>query len=236
MLHLNTIRVFTCHMCMMSHLLIFHFLWQNGHTDTDWYSLSISGVFSRGNSSKRYLFALSCNWIRYSMRERRSLSSSCGAWNTRRWVSIAGMRDTAKQDNMIGLCLFFSLINGRLKVGIHNDRCRYFELLVCESKTSFFTRQLVLITIIHQFVMCLYFMVLDSCLWSEEVTELALHVACESIILYITLTKDAMFEIAQVLDVQKVLGNFILITCVIYDAKRHTSSTAIRLVYLRTCE
>ena len=44
------------------------------------------------------------------MKRRRSLSSSCGACNTCSWVWTVGIRDTAKQDNMIGLCLFFSVM------------------------------------------------------------------------------------------------------------------------------
>ena len=57
-------------------------------------------------------------------------------------------------------------------------------------------------------------------------------------ILRITLKKDTMFEIAQILDVQEVLWNYFLFIhpCVINNAKRHTSSTAIRLVYLSACE
>ena len=43
-------------------------------------------------------------------------------------------------------------------------------------------------------------MVLDGCLRSNEVTEPALHDSCEIIILRITLTKDTMLEIAQVLE------------------------------------
>ena len=65
-----------------------------------------------------------------------------------------------------------------------------------------FTPQIVLITIIHQFVMCLHFMVLDSSLRSEEVvTEPICYFSRCMSILRITLTKDAMFEIAQVLDI-----------------------------------
>ena len=79
-------------------------------------------------------------------------------------------------------------------------------------------------------------MIMNGSARSKEVTEPALHVSCKIITLCITLKKDAMFEIAQVLDVQKVLGNFILTTCVIHDAKWHTSTLTIRFVYLRTCE
>ena len=42
------------------------------------------------------------------MKRWRSLSSSCGVWNTCSWVWIVGIWNTAKQDNMKGLCLFFS--------------------------------------------------------------------------------------------------------------------------------
>ena len=48
--------------------------------------------------------------------------------------------------------------------------------------------------------MCLHFIVLDSSLWSEEVTEPILRVSCEMIILCIILTKDAMFEFVQILE------------------------------------
>ena len=44
------------------------------------------------------------------MKGRRSLSSSCDVWNTCSWVWIVSIRDTAKHDNMMGLCLFFSLM------------------------------------------------------------------------------------------------------------------------------
>ena len=56
--------------------------------------------------------------------------------------------------------------------------------------------------------------------------------------LCIALTKDAMFEIAQILDVQEVLGIYFLPlrSYVIYDAKREGSSIHLRLVYLRTRE
>ena len=58
------------------------------------------------------------------------------------------------------------------------------------------------------------------------------------IMLCIALTKDAMFEIVQILDVQEVLGNFLfsLSSYVIYDAKRKGGSIYLRLVYLRTRE
>ena len=87
--------------------------------------------------------------------------------------------------------------------------------------------------------MCLYLASTKGFARSKEVTELALQVSCVIIMFRITLTKDAMFEIAQVLDVQEVLWNYFtpyIHPCIIHDAKRHTSSTAIRLVYLRTCE
>ena len=42
------------------------------------------------------------------MKGRKLLSSSCGVWNTWNWVWIVGIRNTVKQDNMMGLCLFFS--------------------------------------------------------------------------------------------------------------------------------
>ena len=47
--------------------------------------------------------------------------------------------------------------------------------------------------------MYLYFVIMNGVARSEEVvTEPALRVSCEMIFLCITLTKDAMFEIAQI--------------------------------------
>ena len=96
----------TCAWCLT--LSSSSFTWQKGHTVVARKSLSILGEFSSGNSSKRYSFTLSYNCTRYSMKGRRSSSFSCGAWNTLSWVSMTGMRDTARHDSMIGLCLFFS--------------------------------------------------------------------------------------------------------------------------------
>ena len=57
--------------------------------------------------------------------------------------------------------------------------------------------------------MCLYFVSMNGVARSEEVvTKPTLHVSCCISILCITLTKDAMLEIAQVLDVHEVLGCF----------------------------
>ena len=59
--------------------------------------------------------------------------------------------------------------------------------------------------------MCLYFVSMNGVARSEEVvTKPTLHVSCCISILCITLTKDAMLEIAQVLDVHEVLGNCFL--------------------------
>ena len=59
--------------------------------------------------------------------------------------------------------------------------------------------------------MCLYFVIMNGFARSEEVvTEPALHVSCCISILRITLTKHAMFEIAQIIDVQEVIENFVL--------------------------
>ena len=56
--------------------------------------------------------------------------------------------------------------------------------------------------------MCLYSVSMNGFVRSEEVvTESAFHVSCEMSILHITLTKNAMFEIIQVLDVQEMLGS-----------------------------
>ena len=110
----------------------------------------------------------------------------------------------------------------------------------CESQPSLLVRQIVLIALIDEFSMCLYFVVMNGFARSEEVvTESAFHVShCIFIILCITLTKHAMFEIIQVLDVQEMLGNFVLplLPCIIQDAKRHTSTLSLRLVHLITRE
>ena len=56
--------------------------------------------------------------------------------------------------------------------------------------------------------MYLYFVIMNGFVRSEEVvTESAFHVSRCVSILCITLTKDAMFEIAQVLDVQEMFGS-----------------------------
>ena len=87
--------------------------------------------------------------------------------------------------------------------------------------------------------MCLYFVVMNGFARSEEVvTESAPYVSCEISILRIVLSCHTMFEIIQVLDVQEVLGNFVLplLPCIIQDAKRHTSTLSLRLVHLITRE
>ena len=85
--------------------------------------------------------------------------------------------------------------------------------------------------------MCLYFVSMNGFARSEEVvTEPALHVSCCISILCITLTKDAMFEIAQVLDVQEVLIICFFLPCVIHDTKREGGSFPFRLVHLIACE
>ena len=59
--------------------------------------------------------------------------------------------------------------------------------------------------------MYLYFVVMNGFARSEDVaTEPALQVSCEISIFRITLTKHAMFEIAQIIDVQEVIENFVL--------------------------
>ena len=68
--------------------------------------------------------------------------------------------------------------------------------------------------------MCLYFVIMNGFARSEEVvTEPALHVSRCVSILHITLTKDTMFEIAQVLDVQEMLGSTVGLIQVVQDAE-----------------
>ena len=156
------------------------------------------------------------------MKGRKSLSFSCGAWKNRSCVWIAGMCDTAKQDNMMGLCLLLSSIADSKSAYKTTGAAISNRWLA--NRRCIFTRQLVLITSIHLFAMCLYFLVLDSSLWSKEVTEPSLHVSCEMIRLCIALTKDAMFEIAQILDVQKVLGNFFPSARMIFTIQRERAA------------
>ena len=126
---------------------------------------------------------------------------------------MAGMRDTARQDNMIDLCLFLSSIADSKSAYTTTGADISNRWLVYESQPSLLVRQFVLIAFIDEFTMCLYFVVMNGFVKSEEVvTEPALHVSCCISILRITLTKHAMFEIAQILDVQEVLGDFPLTT------------------------
>ena len=76
------------------------------------------------------------------------------------------------------------VINGRHEVSVHDDRCWYFVSMVGESQPSLLARQIVLITLIDQFSMCLYFVIMNGFARSEEVvTEPALHVSrCISIL------------------------------------------------------
>ena len=89
---------------------------------------------------------------------------------------MTGMRDTAKQDNMIGLCLFLSSM--------------------ADSKSAY---TMTGAGISHRWLVNLYFVIMNGVARSEEVvTEPALRVSCEMIFLCITLTKDVMFETAQI--------------------------------------
>ena len=68
--------------------------------------------------------------------------------------------------------------------------------------------------------MYLYFIFLDSCLRTGEVTESVLLVSGEISILQIILDIDSLFESGQVLDVPKVLGRGICISHIVHDTKR----------------
>ena len=180
------------------------FLWQKGHTIVERKSLSILGEFSRGNSSKRYSFTLSCNYVRYPMKGRRSSSLSCGAWNIFNWLSMAGIRDTARQDNMIGLCLFLSSMADSKSAytttgaGISN------RWSVNRNRVSSFDKSYWSLSSTSSRCTCAswsWTALWDPKVRSEEVvTEHTLHVSCCMSILCITLTKDSMFEIIQVLE------------------------------------
>ena len=96
------------------------------------------------------------------MKGRNSLSFLCSTWKNRSCVWMAGMRDTAKQDNMMGLYLLLSSIADSKSAYKTTGAAISNRWLA--NRRCIFTRQLVLITIIHLFAMCLYFMVLDSSL------------------------------------------------------------------------
>ena len=105
---------------------------------------------------------------------------------------------TAKQNNKIGLCLFLS--------SMADSKLAYTTIGAGISYRRFVNRRRVS-SLDNSYwswptinAMCLYFIVLDSSLWSKEVTEPTLRVSCEMIILCIILTKDAMFEFVQILE------------------------------------
>ena len=86
------------------------FLWQKGtHKRRQIIFLDLRWTL-QWQLMNRYLFTFSCNWIRLSMKGWKSLSASCGAWNAHSCVGMDGIHDTTKKDNMIGLCLSFSLM------------------------------------------------------------------------------------------------------------------------------
>ena len=136
----------------MSYLVVFQFLvTEKGHTVVARKCPSRYSESSRvGNSSKRYSFTLALQLCEIVHKRAKILFALiCGAWKTRSWLSMAGIRDTARQDNMIGLCLVL-VVNGRLKVSVHDDRCWHFISLVGESQPSLLVRQIVLITLIDK--------------------------------------------------------------------------------------
>ena len=96
-------------MCVMSYLVVLQFLVAEG-THGCWTKvlLDLRCALQWYLIEEIPFHTLLCNCTRYSMKGRRSSSLSCGAWKTRSWLSMAGIRDTARQDNMIGLCLFLS--------------------------------------------------------------------------------------------------------------------------------
>ena len=186
--------------CVMSHLVVLQFLVAKG-THGCWTKvlLDLWCALQWQFIEEIRFHTLLCNCTRYSMKGRRSSSLSCGAWNIFNWVSMAGMRDTARQDNMIGLCLFSSSIADSKSAYTTTGAGISYRWLVCESQPSLLARQIVLITLIDEFSMCLYFVIMNGFARSEEVvTEPVLRVSCEMSILRINTTKDAMFEIAQV--------------------------------------
>ena len=158
-------------------------------------------MISRGNSSKRYFFTFSGNRVKQPLKRTKIAlflvwcveepQLSLNGWNA--WHD-----QTGQHDGLVSVLV----VNGWLEVSVHDDWCWHFKSLVCESQTCFFIRQIILITIIYQFAICLYFMVLDSSILSKEVVTEPISYFSRCISIFrITLTKDAMFEIAQVLDI-----------------------------------
>ena len=102
--------------------------------------------------------------------------------------------------------MFVLVINGRLEVSVHDDRYWHFVSLVCESQLSLLVRQVVLIALIDEFSMYLYFVIMNGFARSEEViTEPTLHVSRKIFILRIASSYHAMLEVAQVFDIQEML-------------------------------
>ena len=86
------------------------------------------GSVLEGNLSKRYVFTLTCNCNRYSMKERISFflvwcmedpQMSLYGWNA--WHG-----QTEQHDRLV----FVIVVNGWLEVSVHDDRWWYFESLV----------------------------------------------------------------------------------------------------------
>ena len=108
MLHLNTIQVFAYHMCKMFHLITFQFL------VTEW-----------THRCRLIIFIDLCCYFQWYLIEKVSLQTLLelnqivheGAKITLVWcmeyleLSLdCGIRDMVKQDNMMGLYLFFPLM------------------------------------------------------------------------------------------------------------------------------
>ena len=135
------------------------------------------------------------------MKGRRSSSLSCGAWKTLSWLSMAGMRDTARQDNMIGLCLFLSSMADSKSAYTTTGAGISYRWLVHEMQACFFIHKLV--TDYDHLSVCDVPSLHD---FGQLFEIQRSHRTCTSrflrdlVILCITLTKDAMLEISQVLE------------------------------------
>ena len=71
----------------------------------------------------------------------------------------------------------------------------------CESQPSLLVRQIVLITLIDEFSMCLYFVVMNGFVIQRSRYRICpLRFLRDIVILCITVTKDVMLEIAQILE------------------------------------
>ena len=176
------------------------FLWQKGHT--------VVAQKSRCSESSRVvihqrdtLSLLLCNCVSQVQWKGGKDSSlfSCGAWKTQSWVSMAGTRDTARQDNMIGLCLFLSSMADSKSAYTTTGAGISYRWLVNRNRVSSLDKSYWSLSS-TKFSMYLYFVIMNGFVRSEKkvITEPALCVSWKVFILCIVLSCHTMLEINHI--------------------------------------